>query len=86
VRLTSVSHARSLGIQAVYQDLALVDQLPVYLNLHLNAEPVHSPLPFMKRRQMQRRPGSSWTGSASASRPSTPRSPCSPAASARPSQ
>ena len=31
-QLRSVAHARSLGIETVYQDLALVDELPVYLN------------------------------------------------------
>jgi simple sugar transport system ATP-binding protein len=38
VVLRSVSHARGLGIEAVYQDLALVDELPVYQNLFLNRE------------------------------------------------
>jgi len=55
VQLRSVSHARSLGIETVFQDLAMVNDLPVYLNLHLNKEPVHTPLPFLKRREMKRR-------------------------------
>jgi ABC-type sugar transport system ATPase subunit len=38
VKLTSVSHARSLGVGTVYQDLALVNSLPVYRNLFLNNE------------------------------------------------
>ncbi|MGH3250419.1 MAG: ATP-binding cassette domain-containing protein [Trebonia sp.] len=38
VRLKSVDHARSLGIDAVYQDLALVPQLSVYQNMFLNRE------------------------------------------------
>jgi ABC-type sugar transport system ATPase subunit len=38
VNLKSVDHARSLGIDAVYQDLALVNQLPVYQNMFLNRE------------------------------------------------
>jgi ABC-type sugar transport system ATPase subunit len=38
VQLKSVDHARSLGIDAVYQDLALVNQLPVYQNMFLNRE------------------------------------------------
>jgi ABC-type sugar transport system ATPase subunit len=38
VHLKSVDHARSLGIDAVYQDLALVNQLPVYQNMFLNRE------------------------------------------------
>ena len=36
----SVSHARALGIDAVYQDLALVNQLNVYHNMFLQREPV----------------------------------------------
>lgn len=54
-RLRSVAHARSLGIETVYQDLALIDGLPVYLNLHLNKELTHRPLPFLRRREMRRR-------------------------------
>jgi simple sugar transport system ATP-binding protein len=54
-RLRSVAHARSLGIETVYQDLALIDGLPVYLNLHLNKELTYRPLPFLKRREMRRR-------------------------------
>jgi simple sugar transport system ATP-binding protein len=38
VKLTSVAHARSLGVSTVYQDLALVNSLPVYRNLFLNNE------------------------------------------------
>ena len=45
VKLRSVSHAREMGIETVYQDLALVDQLPVYLNMNLNKETVHRPIP-----------------------------------------
>jgi simple sugar transport system ATP-binding protein len=55
VTLRSVSHARSIGIETVFQDLALVNALPVYLNLHLNTELVHRPLPFLRRREMRRR-------------------------------
>jgi simple sugar transport system ATP-binding protein len=40
----SVDHARSLGIDAVYQDLALIDQLTVYHNIFLNRERVRWPL------------------------------------------
>ncbi len=40
VTLKSVDHARSLGIDAVYQDLALVNQLSVYHNMFLNREQV----------------------------------------------
>jgi ABC-type sugar transport system ATPase subunit len=38
VILRSVSHARALGIDTVYQDLALVDELSVYHNMFLNRE------------------------------------------------
>ncbi|HUR08978.1 MAG TPA: ATP-binding cassette domain-containing protein [Nonomuraea sp.] len=36
----SVDHARSLGIDTVYQDLALINELSVYHNMFLNREPV----------------------------------------------
>ena len=39
-----MDHARSLGIDAVYQDLALVNQLSVYHNMFLNREQVRWPL------------------------------------------
>ena len=35
--LRSVDHARSLGIDCVYQDLALVNELSVYHNMFLQA-------------------------------------------------
>jgi simple sugar transport system ATP-binding protein len=38
VTLKSVVHARSLGIDVVYQDLALVNELSVYHNMFLNRE------------------------------------------------
>lgn len=38
VDLASVDHARSLGIECVYQDLALVNTLPIYHNMFLNRE------------------------------------------------
>ncbi|HEX4092528.1 MAG TPA: ATP-binding cassette domain-containing protein [Trebonia sp.] len=44
VLLRSVDHARSLGIDAVYQDLALVNQLSVYHNMFLNREQLRWPL------------------------------------------
>ncbi|MGP4014840.1 ATP-binding cassette domain-containing protein [Saccharopolyspora sp. 5N708] len=55
MQLKSVTHARSLGIETVFQDLALVNDLPVYLNLHLNKELTHKPLPFLRRAEMKRR-------------------------------
>ena len=44
VRFKSVDHARSLGIDAVYQDLALIPQLTVFQNMYLNREKVNWPL------------------------------------------
>src|SRR4051812_34929716 len=42
----SVDQARGLGIDAVYQDLALVDQLSVFQNMFLRREKVRAPPPF----------------------------------------
>jgi simple sugar transport system ATP-binding protein len=42
--LKSVDHARSVGIDAVYQDLALINELTVYHNMFLNRERVRWPL------------------------------------------
>ena len=53
VDLRSVDHARSLGIDCVYQDLALVDELSVTQNMFLKREQVHRPLPFLARRRMR---------------------------------
>ena len=44
VTLKSVVHARSLGIDVVYQDLALVNELSVYHNMFLNRERTSGPL------------------------------------------
>src|SRR5215469_13372281 len=44
VTFKSVDHARSLGIDAVYQDLALVNQLTVFQNMYLNREKIRWPL------------------------------------------
>ena len=52
VHFTSVKQARSLGIDIVYQDLALINQLTVYENMFLNREPVRWPL---LRKKMMRR-------------------------------
>ncbi|HEU5419115.1 MAG TPA: ATP-binding cassette domain-containing protein [Streptosporangiaceae bacterium] len=38
VSFKSVDHARSLGIDVVYQDLALVNELSVFHNMYLNRE------------------------------------------------
>jgi len=52
VVLKSVDHARALGIDTVYQDLALVNELTVYHNMFLNRELVRWPL--LSNRRMQR--------------------------------
>jgi ABC-type sugar transport system ATPase subunit len=53
VHLRSVSHARTLGIETVYQDLALVNQMSVFHNLFLNRELRYTPLPFLNNRKMR---------------------------------
>jgi len=53
ITLASVQQARQLGVETVFQDLALVDSLPVYLNLHLNRELRIGP--FLNKREMRRR-------------------------------
>src|ERR1051326_814362 len=52
VVLKSVDHARSLGIDAVYQDLALINQLTVFQNMFLNREMISWPL--VRNRAMRR--------------------------------
>jgi simple sugar transport system ATP-binding protein len=49
----SVDNARALGIDTVYQDLALVDELSVFQNMFLRRERVHRPLPFLANRAMR---------------------------------
>jgi simple sugar transport system ATP-binding protein len=57
VHLRSVTHARSLGIDTVFQDLALVPGMSVYHNMFLNREVVRGigPLGFLNNRIMKRR-------------------------------
>ena len=50
----SVDDARAHGIDTVFQDLALIDQLSVYHNLFLRRERVLRPLPFLDNRVMRR--------------------------------
>jgi simple sugar transport system ATP-binding protein len=56
VALHSVIQARTLGIDTVYQDLALVNELSVFHNVFLNRELTY-PLPFrlLNNREMRRR-------------------------------
>jgi simple sugar transport system ATP-binding protein len=53
VNLRSVSQARALGIQTVFQDLALVPELSVYHNMFLNSEPVLKPLALLNNKKMK---------------------------------
>jgi simple sugar transport system ATP-binding protein len=50
----SVDDARAKGIETVYQDLALIDELSVYHNMFLRREQVHRPLPFLANVAMKR--------------------------------
>ena len=50
----SVDEARALGIDAVYQDLALVDELPVFQNLFLHREYRLPGLPLIDNRKMRK--------------------------------
>ncbi|GAN79163.1 ATP-binding cassette domain-containing protein [Acidocella aminolytica] len=55
VEFTSVDHARSFGIECVYQDLALVNTLSVYHNMFLNREVRHGASPFLNHKEMRER-------------------------------
>jgi len=49
----SVDDSRAKGIETVYQDLALIDELSVYHNMFLRRERVRHPLPFLANREMK---------------------------------
>jgi simple sugar transport system ATP-binding protein len=53
-RPKSVDDARAHGIETVYQDLALVDEMSIFHNLFLRRERVHRPIPLLANRQMKR--------------------------------
>jgi simple sugar transport system ATP-binding protein len=53
VSLRSVNDARKRGIETVYQDLALINDLPVYLNMSLRREATHRWTPFLDKRTMR---------------------------------
>ncbi len=53
VKLRSVTYARSLGIETVYQDLALVNELTVYHNMFLKREVLLKPFPLLNNRVMR---------------------------------
>jgi simple sugar transport system ATP-binding protein len=50
----SVDDARAHGIETVYQDLALIDELSVYHNLFLRRERLLRPLSLLNNREMKR--------------------------------
>ena len=55
VHFNSVENARAHGIETVYQDLALIPQLPVYQNLFLGHElTTMGPLRFLDKRAMRK--------------------------------
>ena len=55
VRFRDVQHARSLGVDTIYQDLALVDQLSIVENIFLNRESTtRGPIRVLRRRAMRR--------------------------------
>jgi simple sugar transport system ATP-binding protein len=52
VSMTDPSDSQALGIQVVYQDLALADNQPVYMNMFLGREQVTGPLRWLDRKKM----------------------------------
>lgn len=48
------SDARAKGVEVVYQDLALVEDQPVYMNMFLGRELVKGPLRILDRKKMAR--------------------------------
>jgi ABC-type sugar transport system ATPase subunit len=53
VTMRSVNDARKRGIETVYQDLALINDLPVYLNMSLRRELTHRWTPFLDKGAMR---------------------------------
>ncbi len=49
----SVDDARAQGVDTVFQDLALIDELSVYHNMFLRRERVHRPIPFLANAVMR---------------------------------
>jgi ABC-type sugar transport system ATPase subunit len=52
VALSDPSASQALGVQVVYQDLALADSQPVYMNMFLGKELVAGPFRRLDRRRM----------------------------------
>ena len=55
VHFRSVKQAREHGIETVYQDLALINELSVFHNMFLNTEVTRKPLPLLNNRAMKQR-------------------------------
>jgi simple sugar transport system ATP-binding protein len=55
VHFRSVTQAREHGIETVYQDLALINELSVFHNMFLNGELTRKPLPLLNNREMKQR-------------------------------
>lgn len=51
---SDASSARSMGIEVVYQDLALADQQPVYMNMFLGRELTKPPFGLLDKDRMRR--------------------------------
>jgi simple sugar transport system ATP-binding protein len=51
----TVDEARSLGIDCVFQDLALVNELTVYQNMFLKREMTTKPFGFVRNREMRKK-------------------------------
>ncbi|MBC6408513.1 MAG: sugar ABC transporter ATP-binding protein [Rhodobacteraceae bacterium] len=54
VQFSDASSARSRGIEVVYQDLALADEQPVYMNMFLGRELTSKPFGFLDKSRMRR--------------------------------
>jgi simple sugar transport system ATP-binding protein len=54
VHFRDASDARRKGVEVVYQDLALVDEQPVYMNMFLGRELVRGPFRLLDRGRMAR--------------------------------
>jgi simple sugar transport system ATP-binding protein len=50
----NVDEARQKGIDTVFQDLALIDELSVFHNMFLHREELARPFPFLNNRKMRR--------------------------------
>ncbi len=55
VSFRDASDARAQGVEVVYQDLALVDDQPVYMNMFLGRELVTGPLRLLDRKGMAKK-------------------------------